>query len=91
MQHPAVKVNSTCRDVEEITGDHQCEFQHNRSSTDHIYCIHQILERKWEYTEAVQQLFIDFKKDYDSVRRDILYNIITECGIPMKPTWLIQI
>lgn len=83
MQHLAVKVNSTHRDVEEITGDHQCEFQHSRSSTDHIYCVHQILERKWEYTEAVQQLFIDFKKDYDSVRRDILYNIISECDIPM--------
>jgi hypothetical protein len=26
-------------------------------------------EKKWENSEAVHQLFIDFKKAYDSVRR----------------------
>ena len=30
-------------------------------------------EKKWEYDEAVHQLFIDFKKAYDSVRREVLY------------------
>jgi hypothetical protein len=30
----------------EITGDHQCGFQCNRSTTVHIFCIHQILEKK---------------------------------------------
>jgi sorting nexin-29 len=32
----------------------------------------------------VYQLFIDFKKAYDSVRREVLYNILIEAGIPMK-------
>jgi hypothetical protein len=32
----------------EIIEDHECGFQHNGSTTDHIFCIHQILERKWE-------------------------------------------
>jgi len=39
--------------AEEITGDHQCGFRHNRSTTNHIFFIHQILEKKWEYNEAV--------------------------------------
>jgi hypothetical protein len=39
--------------AEEITGEHQCGFRHNRSTTDHIFCIRQILETKWEYNEAV--------------------------------------
>ena len=32
----------------------------------------------------MHQLVTDFKKAYDSVRREVLYNILTECGIPMK-------
>jgi len=38
----------------------------------------------------VNQLFIDFKKAYDSVRRDVLYNILIESGIPMKVVGLIK-
>ena len=47
------------------TGAHHCGFRLNRSTTDHIFCIRQILEKKWEYNEAVHQLFIDFNKAYD--------------------------
>ena len=50
--------------AEEVIGDHQCGFRRDRSTTDHIFCIRQILEKKWEYNEAVHQLFIDFKKGY---------------------------
>jgi hypothetical protein len=54
------------------------------------YCIRQILEKKGEYNEAVHQLFIDFKKAYDSVRREVLYNILIEIGIPMRLVRLIK-
>ena len=40
------------------------------------------LKKKWECNEEVRQLFIDFKYDYDSVRRKVLYNILIEFGIP---------
>jgi hypothetical protein len=39
------------------------------------------LEEKWEYIETVFQLYIGFKKAYDSVRREIQYNILTELGV----------
>ena len=80
IQHPAVKVTSY---AEEIIGDYQSECQRNRSTTDHIFCIRQILEKNWEYNEAVHHLFIDFKKAYDSVRREVLCKILIEFGIPM--------
>jgi len=38
----------------------------------------------------VHQLFIDFKKAYDSVRREALYSILIEFGIPMKLVKLIK-
>jgi hypothetical protein len=55
-----------------------------RSTTDEIFCIRQILEKKWEYSETIHQLFINFKKDNDSVRREILCNIPIEFGVPMN-------
>jgi hypothetical protein len=54
------------------------------STTDQIFCIHQILEVKWEYNDTVHQLFVDFKKVYDIVRWEVLYNILIEFGVPMK-------
>jgi len=48
--------------AKEIIDDHQCGFRRNRSTIDYIFCIRQILEKKWEYNEPVHQLLIDFKK-----------------------------
>ena len=67
--------------AEEVIGDHQCGFRRNTSTTDHIFCIRQIL---------VHQLFIDFKKAYDSVRSEVLYNILMEFGVPKKLVRLIK-
>jgi hypothetical protein len=39
----------------------------------------------------VHQLFIDFKEANDSVRKEVLYNILIESGIPMKLVRLIKI
>jgi hypothetical protein len=46
--------------------------------------------KKWEYNETVHQLFVDFKKAYDSVRREVLYNILIEFGVPMELIRLIK-
>jgi hypothetical protein len=65
-------------------------IRHNRSNTDQVICIRQTLKTKWEYSETVHQLFIDFKKAYDSVRRKLLYNVLIEFGVPMKLVRLIK-
>jgi len=44
--------------ADEIIGDHQCESRHKQSTIDHIFCISQILEKKWEFNEAMHQLFM---------------------------------
>jgi hypothetical protein len=46
--------------------------------------------KKWECNETVHQLFIDFKKAYDSVKRKAFYNILIEFGVPMKLVRLIK-
>jgi hypothetical protein len=76
--------------ISEIIGDHQCGFHHNRSTTNQMFYIWQIQEKKWEYNGMAHQLFIDFKKAYDSIKREVLYNILLEFGIPKKLVRLIK-
>jgi hypothetical protein len=49
-----------------------------------------MLEKEWDYIEAVHHLFADFKKAYESLSREVLYNILIEVGIPMKLVRLIK-
>jgi hypothetical protein len=42
------------------------------------------------FNEEVHQLFTDFKKAYDSVRRKVLYKILIEFGILRKLARLIK-
>jgi hypothetical protein len=46
---------------------------------------------KWEFNETVHQLFVDFKNAYDSVKREVLYSILTEFGVPTKLDRLIEV
>jgi hypothetical protein len=57
---------------------------------DQIFYILQILEKKWEHNNRVYQVFIDFKKACDSLRREALYNILFEFKIPRKLVGLIK-
>jgi hypothetical protein len=42
----------------------------------------------WEYNETLHHLFIDFKKAYYSVRKEVMYSALIEFGKPMKLGWL---
>jgi len=76
--------------AEEIIGEHQYGFRRSRLTTDPIFCICQIFEKKWEYHEAVLQPLRAFKKAHDLIRREVLYNIYIEFGIAMKLVNIIQ-
>jgi len=66
--------------VDEIIVDHQCGFRRNRSTLDQILALRQILEKQWEYNE----LFISYLLIYDSIKREELYNMLVQFGIPKK-------
>jgi hypothetical protein len=43
---PKYHKNNLLGDAENNIGDHHCGFRRNRSTTDRIFCIRQILEKK---------------------------------------------
>ena len=62
-----------------------------RSAAYYIFCIRQIIERKYEYNEKIHKLFINFKKTHYSFRREVLCNIYIDFSTVVKLVSLIQI
>ncbi|VVC30510.1 Reverse transcriptase domain [Cinara cedri] len=76
--------------AEEILGDYQGGFRPNRSTTDQIFSLRQIIEKSWEFNKSICILFVDFKKTYDSVHRHSFINILKEFELPNKLINLIE-
>jgi hypothetical protein len=49
-----------------------------------------LLHRHKNHSILVHQLFTDCKKAYDSVSKGVLYNILVEFSVPIKPVRLIK-
>lgn len=64
--------------AEEILGDYQGGFRSNRSTTDQIFSIKQIIEKSWKFNKNVCVQFADFKETYDSIHRQSLLDILKE-------------
>ena len=44
--------------------------------SEYIVFIRKVVEKKWEYSGVVHELYIDFERAYDSVRKEVLYRIM---------------
>jgi sorting nexin-29 len=77
--------------AENIIGNYHCGFRKNRSTTNQIFTLRQILEKTEEFGIETHHLFIDFKSAYDTIKREQLYNAMSEFNIPSKLirlTWM---
>jgi sorting nexin-29 len=70
--------------AENIVRIYQCGFRKNTSTTNQIFTLRQIMEKTKEFGIETHHLFIDFKSAYDTVRREQLYNAMSEFKIPHK-------
>ena len=70
--------------AEENIGEYQGGFRFDRSTTDQLFAIRQILEKCREHNIELHQLFIDFKAAYDSIIRSVLWNIMADFGFHKK-------
>jgi hypothetical protein len=76
--------------VDEIIGIISVSFDIIYELVIRFFCICQILEKKWECSEIVHHLFINFKKACDSLRREMLFSIFIELRVPMILVRLIK-
>lgn len=77
--------------ADDIIGEYQAGFRKNRSTTDQIFTIRQIMEKGWEHNTPIYQLLVDFKQAYDCIDREALYAAMEELGIPHKLVKLTRI
>jgi len=70
--------------AEAAIGEYQCGFRKDRSTSDQMFSIRQILEKYREFQKDTHHLFVDFKAAYDSVLRDKLWHVMGEFSFPNK-------
>jgi sorting nexin-29 len=76
--------------VETTISDYQCSYHQEWSTIDHIFTVHQILEKCSKHNKDTHHLFIDFKATYESVDRRLLYAATEELNIPQKLIALVK-
>ena len=62
----------------------QAGFRPQRSTTEQIFILQNILEQANEWRAGLYTHFVDFEKAIDSINRESLWNIMRSYGIPHK-------
>lgn len=70
--------------IERAIGDYQCGFRQNRSVTDQIFTLKQIMNHSFDHNLPLHILFIDFKQAYDSIKKRKLIEAMESLQVPEK-------
>ena len=68
----------------------QCGFRSNRSTVDMIFCIRQHQEKCIEQDRPLYIVFVDFTKEFNTVGRTGLWQLLRKYGCPEKFTSMIE-
>lgn len=64
-----------------ILGEEQAGFRKGYSTTDNIFVLHSIIHRQLSRHRKLYAAFIDFRKAFDSINRDVLWRILAAYGM----------
>ena len=70
--------------VDEKLTEQQAGFGKDRSCTDQIAALRIIIEQSLECNTYLFLNFVDFEKAFDSLDREVLWNLMAHYGIPQK-------
>ena len=70
--------------VDEKLREQQVGFRKDRSCTDQIAALRIIIEQSLEWNTSLFLNFVDFEKAFDSLDREVLWNLMAHYGIPQK-------
>lgn len=70
--------------AEGLLPETQCGFRPGRGTTDMIFSARQLQEKCMELRRPLYMGFIDFTKAFDSVKRELLWEILMRFGCPKK-------
>ena len=86
-----VLISRIKKDVDNIKRKEQAGFRENRSTTDQIFTLRNILEQVSECNAILYTHFIDVEKAFDYVHRESLWNIMSMYGIPEEFITLVKV
>lgn len=76
---------------EASTRESQAGFRSGRGCADQIFCLRQIIERRYEFRRPFVACFVDFSAAFDSVHRDSMWKIVRAEGVPPKIVSMLKV
>jgi len=72
------------QEVDKKLRHEQAGFRQHRSCADQIATLRIIIEQLLEWNSSLYMNFIDFEKAFDSIDREVLWQVMKHYGIPDK-------
>ena len=76
--------------AEAFLSEYQAGFRRQRSTSDQLFSIRQIVQKSYEMNVETLHLFIDFRAAYDSIDREGLWHIMAEAHFPHRMIRLLK-
>ena len=70
--------------LDSLLRDEQAGFRQERSCTDQIATLRIIIEQSLEWNTGLYLVFVDFEKAFDSVDRDVIWQILWHYGVLLR-------
>ena len=59
----------------------QAGFRKDYSTVDHIFTMHAMVSKHLKKNKKLYVAFVDFRKAFDTVKRNVLWNVLLQLGI----------